>query len=106
MPRSSGGANITSTSQLADGVVTWPKIDSSAVDENIVPATTGARRLGSATKVWSLFFVTDIQVIQFSSKVAPNANVAFDLGTVAENWRTIYVEDIQGDARALIFAGI
>ena len=103
MPRSFGGGFISSAEQIVDGVITWPKIDSSAIDADLVPDANALRTIGSDSKRWIDVFCSRLKAEQIGQSMHPTSTNNFRLGNTGIQFLSIDVAEIRGDAEAQIF---
>ena len=95
------GAIINSDINAA-AAIDYSKLNSAAVNVDVIPATDNTRVLGTGPKRWYYITCNYLGFSWFTAKIAPNLNNTFDIGDTTHIVKTIYVNDILGDARGAI----
>lgn len=98
--------NITVETQISADLLTDFSIDYTAIGEDIIPDTTNTRTLGSDASKWKNIKAILINAVKVDSNLTPLVDDTRTLGIVTAAWKEIFVNDIQGAARALIMMGI
>lgn len=97
---------VTTETQVTADVLTEASIQFDNIAEDVIPDANNTRDLGSAAKKWAEGHIQSLIVGFVTSTLQPSPDDSIDLGQPGNKWRTIYVNDIQGAARALILAGL
>lgn len=106
MRQSIAATLISNEAQVAADTLTEVSIQFDNIDEEVLPDSDLNHSLGSAIKRWNRGFIDVLDTRFIETNLCPITDGSNSLGTAASKFSTIYVNDIQGDARALIIAGL
>lgn len=97
---------VTVETQVGADILTEASIVFDDIAEDVVPDATDTRDIGSSTKYWLCVYTTRLFATNLAKTLLMYFDDTYDIGSSTKKLRTIYVNDIQGDARALIMMGI
>jgi hypothetical protein len=79
--------------------IPYSKLNSAAVNVNIVPDGHATRNLGDGGAYWNVAWIYQLILTYFSTHFIPSSDNTWDIGSLALMWKDVYANSLQGPAR-------
>jgi len=86
----------------AAAAIDYSKLNSAAINANLIPDVNVTRNIGSGVKNFLNGYISKADIGYFYNSVSPDADGTQHIGEVAKNWADVYVNEIKGAAAGQI----